>query len=117
VAARNAVGEGTRSVVRSATPTGPPTAPLSVSAVADSKKGINLAWSPPASNGGSAITGYRIYRSTAPGSEIQVATVAATAGTYKDGGTIRNRRYYYVIRAVNAIGTGPSSAEVSAIAR
>jgi hypothetical protein len=117
VAARNALGEGTRSVVRSATPTGVPTAPLNVTAVTDSKKGIDLAWSTPISNGGSAITEYRIYRSTSAGSEIQVATVAGTAGTYKDTGTIRNRRYYYVIRAVNAIGPGAASAEVTALAR
>ena len=117
VAARNVMGPGTLSVVRSATPTSAPTAPLNVAAVTDSKKGIDLAWSPPASNGGSAITSYRIYRSTSPGTEIQVATVAGTAGTYKDTGTIRNRRYYYVIRAVNAIGPGSASAEVTALAR
>ena len=117
VAARNSLGEGTRSVVRSATPTGVPTAPLNVTAVTDVKKGIDLTWSPPASNGGSAITEYRIYRSTSPGSEIQVATVVGTVGTYKDSGTIRNRRYYYVIRAFNAAGLGPPSAEVTALAK
>ena len=94
-----------------------PTAPLNVTAVTDVKKGIDLTWSPPASNGGSAITEYRIYRSTSPGSEIQVATVVGTVGTYKDSGTIRNRRYYYVIRAFNTAGLGPPSAEVTALAK
>jgi hypothetical protein len=101
-------------------PTPVPTAPgqpLNVTAVADAKKGIDLAWSPPASNGGSAITAYRIYRSTSPGSETLLTTVAGTSGTYRDVGTIRNRRYYYVIRAENAAGIGTASSEVTAIAR
>jgi fibronectin type 3 domain-containing protein len=117
VAARNAIGEGPRSTTRSATPTGVPTAPQNVSAVADAKKGIDLGWSPPASNGGSAITGYRIYRSTSPGNEIQIGSVASSAGTYRDVSTTKNGRYYYVIRAVNAVGPGAPSSEVTAIAR
>jgi hypothetical protein len=88
-----------------------------VTAVPHAKKGINLAWSPPSSNGGSAITGYRVYRGTSPGTETLLTTVAATARTYRDASTVRNRRYYYVIRAVNAAGVGPASAEVTAIAR
>jgi hypothetical protein len=88
-----------------------------VTAAPHSRKGINLAWSPPTSNGGSAITGYRIYRGTSSGTETLLTTVAATARTYRDQSTVRNRRYYYVIRAANAVGNGPASAEVSAIAR
>ena len=88
-----------------------------MTAVPDSKKGIDLAWSPPASDGGSLITGYRIYRSTSPGNETPLTTVAGSASTYRDVATTRNRRYYYVIRAVNAVGLGPSSSEVTAIAK
>jgi hypothetical protein len=94
-----------------------PTAPQGVTAAPDAKKGIDLAWSAPSSNGGSAITGYQIYRSTSPGSETLLTTVAASARTYHDQGTARNRRYYYVIRAVNAVGPGPASSEVTAIAK
>ena len=46
-----------------------------------------------------------------------VTTVAASARSYHDQGTARNRRYYYVIRAVNAVGPGPASSEVTALAR
>jgi hypothetical protein len=46
-----------------------------------------------------------------------LTTVAASARTYHDQGTVRNRRYYYVIRAVNAVGPGAASAEVNAVAR
>ena len=88
-----------------------------MSAAPDSKKGIDLAWSPPQSNGGGVITGYRIYRSTSPGTEIELITVAGSARTYRDASTVRNRRYYYVIRAINGAGVGAPSAEVTAIAR
>jgi hypothetical protein len=88
-----------------------------VTAAPDVKKGIDLAWSAPSSNGGSAITDYQIYRGTSPGTETQLTTVAGSARSYRDQTTIRNRRYYYVIRAVNAVGAGSPSAEVSAIAR
>ena len=88
-----------------------------MTAAPDAKKGIDLAWSPPSSNGGSAITGYRIYRSTSPGTETLLTTVAGTARTYRDASAARNRRYYYVIRAVNAVGIGSPSAEVTAIAK
>ena len=88
-----------------------------MTAASDAKKGIDLAWSPPASNGGSAITGYRIYRGTSPGTETPLTTVAGTARTYRDASAARNRRYYYVIRAINAAGEGAASAEVTAIAK
>ena len=88
-----------------------------MTAAPDAKKGIDLAWAAPASNGGGAITGYRIFRGTSPGGETVLTTVASTARTYRDASTVRNRRYYYVIRAVNSAGEGAASAEVSAIAR
>jgi fibronectin type 3 domain-containing protein len=94
-----------------------PTTPRNVTAVPDNKKGIDLAWSPPASDGGSPITAYRIYRSTSPGNETLLTSVAGSASTYRDPTTIRNRSYYYVIRAVNAVGLGPPSSEVTAIAK
>jgi hypothetical protein len=117
VAARNAVGVGPSSAVQAAIPIGVPSAPLNPSAAPDSKKGIDLAWSAPASNGGSAITGYQILRGTSPGTEMPLTTVAASALTYRDTTTVRNRTYFYVIRAVNGVGPGPVSSEVSAIAR
>ncbi len=120
VSAVNAIGEGSRSAERSATPTAPataPAAPQNVTAAPHASKGINLAWSAPASNGGSPITQYRIYRSTTSGAGVLLTSVGGTTFTYRDSSTRRAVRYYYVIRAVNAIGVGQPSGEVTAVAR
>ena len=39
---------------------------------------LHLRWTPPADDGGSAVTGYRIYRGTAAGGEAPVATIGPT---------------------------------------
>ncbi|MBL8525236.1 MAG: fibronectin type III domain-containing protein, partial [Betaproteobacteria bacterium] len=56
-AAINDVGTGAASTAASVTPVGPPGAPLSVSATASPGQ-ISVSFSPPSSNGGSAITSY-----------------------------------------------------------
>ncbi len=120
VSAVNAVGEGTRSAERSATPTVPatvPSAPVGFTASPSFPKGIDLAWSAPGSTGGSAITGYNIYRSTTSGTETFLATVPAGSTTYRDSSTKKNTRYYYIVRAVNAVGEGASSTEATAVSR
>jgi predicted phage tail protein len=94
-----------------------PGTPRNVTATTNSTKGINLAWQAPTSNGGSAITQYRIYRSTTSGTETLLTSVSGTTLTYRDTSTKRGTTYFYVIRAVNSVGVGPNSSEVSAVAR
>jgi fibronectin type 3 domain-containing protein len=68
----------------------------------------------PASNGGSPITQYRIYRGTSSGSGVLLTKVTSTS--YVDTGAHRGT-YYYRITAVNAYGESPLSVEVSVTAR
>jgi acid phosphatase type 7 len=73
---------------------------------------VNLSWSAPA-DGGAAITAYNIYRGTATGAETllkSVANVTSTADTTVANGT----KYYYRVAAVNSVGEGTLSNEVSA---
>jgi fibronectin type 3 domain-containing protein len=116
VTATNAVGTGPASNSLTATPATVPTAPRSVTAAPDRTKGVDLAWLVPLSNGGSTITGYRIYRGTSSGVYTSVTTVGNVT-SYRDASTKKGVRYYYVIRAINALGEGAASAEVNAIAR
>ena len=75
-----------------------------------------LTWSAPTSDGGSPVTGYRILRGATPGSEVFQVSVG-TVAAYRDSANSRGVRYYYVIEAVNAVGTSPRSNEATAIAK
>ncbi|MFN8498610.1 MAG: fibronectin type III domain-containing protein [Anaerolineae bacterium] len=116
VSAVNAVGEGTASTVGQATP-GRPSAPRSLVATQNPSKGVNLSWTAPASIGASAITGYKVYRSTTAGAEAFLVQPSGTATTYTDTTTGANKKYYYKVSAVNAFGEGPLSNESYATAK
>jgi fibronectin type 3 domain-containing protein len=116
VTAVNAVGESDQSNEASATPSAvatAPGAPTGLAAAAGNSQ-VSLSWSAPASNGGSAITGYNIYRSTTSGTEIKVASPAGTGTTYTDTSLVNGTAYFYKVSAVNAISEGSLSIEASA---
>ena len=71
-----------------------------------------MTWTAP-SNGGSAITGYKIYRGYSSGSETLVATISP-ATSYTNTWMTNGVTYYYKVTAVNAIGEGVKSAEAHA---
>ena len=72
---------------------------------------ISLSWTAPASNGGSPITGYNIYRSTTSGTEgsTPVTTVDPATTTYDDIGLTNGQQYFYTVSAVNSVGTSSAS--------
>jgi fibronectin type 3 domain-containing protein len=74
---------------------------------------VALSWSAPSSNGGSAVTGYRIYRSSGNGALTLVATVSNVNG-WTDTSVNSNTVYYYGVSAVNAVGEGTLSNLLSA---
>ena len=106
VTARNAVGEGSRSTEASAKPATVPGVPRNVSAATNATKGVNLSWAAPTSNGGSAVTGYRIYRSTSTGTETFLVAVGLVT-SYNDKATTAGVRYFYKITAINASAKAP----------
>lgn len=113
VSALNANGEGARSAEASAATHDVPSAPTNLQATAGEGQ-VTLTWSAPVSNGGSAITAYRIYRGMASGLE----TLLAERGnllTFTDSGLTNGATYYYKVSAVNAVGEGPLSGESSAM--
>jgi subtilase family serine protease len=89
-----------------------PTAPAGLVASGGSAV-INLSWAAPSSNGGSAITGYKIYRGSASGAETLLTTVG-TSTSYSDSAVVSGATYYYKVTAVNSVGEGPKSNEASA---
>jgi hypothetical protein len=93
-----------------------PSAPQNLTGAPARGKGVQLSWSAPASNGGSPITGYNIYRSTVSGGETLLTSVGNVT-SFKDTSTTRGQTYYYIVKAVNAAGEGPASNEASAVAK
>jgi hypothetical protein len=73
---------------------------------------VRLQWTLPASDGGSPITGYRVYRSEESGGETFLVSVPAGTLTFDDT-SVRSRQFlYYVVTAVNAAGESAWSNEV-----
>ena len=83
-----------------------------LSATAVSTSQINLSWTTP-SDGGSAITGYKIEQKDGPWSTI-VANTGDTLTTYSVIGLNADTTYQYRVSAINAIGTGAASSTASA---
>ncbi|HEV2257826.1 MAG TPA: fibronectin type III domain-containing protein, partial [Streptosporangiaceae bacterium] len=118
VTAVNAVGQSPQSNEASATPQASatvPSAPQGLTAATGGNGTVKLSWSPPASNGGSAVTGYDVYRGTSPGGESSTPIATNVNGTsFTDTGLTNGTTYYYKVTAVNAVGQSPQSSEASA---
>ena len=88
-----------------------PSAPL-ISSATPGDAQVELVWIG-ALNHGSPITNYKVYRGTTSGSGMLVATIENVL-TYSDTGLVNGVTYYYRVSAVNDIGEGTLSNEVSA---
>ena len=108
VSAVNGVGESGLSSERSAIPAGTPGAPA-LNAATPSNTMLTLTWTPPSGNG-SAVTGYRVYRSTSSGTESLYTTIPALTA-FTDTGLTNGTTYYYKLTALNAIGESGLSNE------
>jgi predicted phage tail protein len=73
-----------------------------------------LAWAAPASDGGSPITGYKLYRSTTSGGTYSLIA-SPTALTYTNTGLTNGQTYWYKVSAVNANGEGANCSAVSVL--
>lgn len=93
-------------------PDSPPDAPVLISATAGNAA-VDLVWTTPF-DGGSAITGYNVYRSLVSGSET-LLTMLGVTNAYHDSGLTNDVTYYYKVSAVNAFGESPLSNELAAV--
>jgi len=82
-------------------PSAPPLEPADLAALL-TKDHIDLDWTPPAWDGGFAITGYRVYRGTA---ESEMTLRAELSQTYfRDEMINLGASYYYCVSAVSSMG-------------
>jgi fibronectin type 3 domain-containing protein len=116
VYAVNSVGRGERSEVVNATPQykTPPSAPQKLSSSPGNRR-VTLEWDAPGDDGGTPVTGYKIYRGTTSRGEKTLLTTVGNVLTYTDKNVTNNQTYYYDVSAVNSVGEGiRKSNEVSA---
>ena len=114
VAAVNTAGQGLPSAAVSAVPVTVPGAPTGLTATRGNAQ-VVLSWAGPASDGGSPVTGYDLYVGTTAdlSRNAPVARVTGTVVTVTN--LINGTRYYFRLTAVNRVGEGLPSNEVSAV--
>ena len=113
VTATNSLGTSAASAASSAvTPKGPPDAPTSVSALRGNQS-VNLSWSAPAFDGGSAVTGYKVVATDTSNrntkSTVCASTSSSTTTSCTATGLTNGHAYTFTVAATNAIGTSPVS--------
>ena len=80
----------------------------------DNGGAIDLSWTAATDN--VAVTGYKLYRGTSPGTYGTPVTLT-TATSYTDSTAVTGTTYYYAVAALDAAGNeGPKSPEASASA-
>ena len=112
VRAVNVAGDGPWSAASAETPSTTPGAPFVIEAVNGNAE-VDLSWTAPSDNGGSAITGYDYstdggvsWRTT--GSTATLYTVTHT-GASTSTVLVNNTEYIFSVRAVNSNGAGAPS--------
>ncbi len=107
VSAYNSAGQSANSAEVNATPVLPPPATPTGLAATPGNAQVSLTWT-----ASSTATSYHVKRSTASGTEMQIA--APTSNSYTDTGLTNGTKYFYVVSAANSGGESANSSEVSA---
>ena len=107
---------GTGPAARASSPAAPvvtlPGQPTSlVGTRSTDRTAVSLAWSPPISDGGSTVTGYRVTRDgqDSTGGGAYSTVLPATARAFRFTLLNPSAGYTFSVQAVTAVGTGPAA--------
>ncbi len=92
--------------------TNPPAPPTNLKADADDSK-VTLSWTAPTDNGGTPITGYKLYKGTSL-LDINEVILLNNVDSYIDTAVTNDITYYYCVAAINSVGESDVSDSVSA---
>ena len=87
--------------------TAPPSPPLDLSAAGGVEQ-VQLDWSPPVDDGGSAVVNYSLYRGASPGS-LSLLIKIGNLTSYLDTDVAAGETYFYAVSAHNIAGEGEMS--------
>jgi hypothetical protein len=104
------VSAGPSSVVAAITPSMP-----SLVNIAPDASSVMVSWTPPASDGGTGLTGYNVYRSTGTGWALLCSLEDPTTLSYIDRAVQPGTAFQYRVAAINAMGEGPRSSPTAKI--
>ena len=93
-----------------------PSAPGGLSVSVNGTGKLDVSWSVPASNGGSAVTGYKVQWKETAGSwdtPSDVSETTATGNSHTVSGLTDGAEYTFRVVAVNSVGESPASTEES----
>ncbi|MSV60652.1 MAG: hypothetical protein F2901_04685, partial [Actinobacteria bacterium] len=116
ISAVNLAGTGSAGTSSAYTPRTVPNAPTNVRAVPDNTTGIDVSWTAPANNGGSAITDYVVEYATANTDYVVFADGVGTGTSAKVTGLTQGVEYIFRVAAKNIAGQGAYS-EISDYAK
>ncbi len=94
-----------------------PSAPIGLTAAASSSTSIGLSWTAVTPPANCAISSYSVYGSKTSGFTPSSSTLIAngvTGTTYSNIGLIASTTYYYMVEAVDSVGTSVPSPQASA---
>ena len=75
---------------------------------------LRLTWTPPASNGGSPVTSYKVYQGTTANFTAKDPVTTVTGTSVPLTHLVNGTTYYFRVTAVNKVGEGQASSEVPA---
>jgi len=109
VTASNSAGAGPASSSNSVIPATVPGAPVGVTDSAGNTQ-VTVSWAPPASNGGSPITGYTVTAVQDTSKHCSTATLSCVVLGLTNG-----TAYTFTVTASNSVGAGPATSQTNPV--
>ena len=105
---------GGKRIISAFDPVEPALAGAPIASAVSDQSGIHLLWQPP-DNGGSAITGYRVYRRPETSTQKSLIASLGAQTIFDDFTAAPGVKYFYSVSAVNVAGEGSTCGEVTPV--